>query len=395
MALAHSIVTILLFTGLAGLTGLVIYLWFFALVHFVAGKRATPKAAEPRTRFAFVVPAHNEEAGITDTVTSLLNVCYQRQLFDVVVIADNCTDGTAARAGAAGAECIERHDSTLRGKGYALRHAFTQLLPRGYDAFIVIDADSIVSENFLTPLDMRLRRGEQVIQAFDGLSNPDASILTYLFQVGNLIENTLFWEPKDILGLPIFLRGNGMCFAREILEAHPWDAFSIVEDTEYGLLLTGKGIRIHFAPEIGVYACQPENLQQAFVQRVRWASGNSALTKGRALRLIATGLFRGSISSVDVGLSLIAGSRPLLLLANIVLLGLTVYLGSTAFTCWAGSLFLAQVLYIGLGIAMNGISMQKIVRLVLSPFYLAWICMVSLLGVAGYRKNQWTRTSRS
>lgn len=395
MTLVHSLVTVSLSAGLAILTVLVLYLWFFALVYFFAIKREITAALDPKTRFVFVVPAHNEETGITATVQSLLNVSYPRALFDVVVIADNCTDATAELARVAGAECLERHDTALRGKGYALCHAFTELMPKGYDAFIVIDADSIVSSNFLSVLDARLRRGEQVVQAYYGMSNPDASILTYLFQVGNLIENKLFWIPKNKLGLPIILRGNGMCFSSEILKKYPWNAFSITEDTEYGIMLVNHRISIRFASDIGVFALQPVTLQQAFDQRVRWATGNSTLTKGRAFKLIASGIKQFNIALSDLGVSLIVGSRPLLLVANILLLALSFADGSQILLWWSCSVLFAQVLYICLGIVMNGISCQKMMRLFFSPIYLGWLCMVSLLGVFGFRKNQWVRTTRS
>lgn len=391
----YSIGVFFLVVGLVGLTGLVLYLWFFALAYFVAGKSEVPAAIDPVSRFVFVVPAYNEVTGITATVQSLLNVCYPRALFDVVVIADNCTDETAEMARAAGAECIERHDEHLRGKGYALRHAFTELIPRGYDAFIVIDADSVVSTNFLSTLEVRINRGEQVVQAYVGMSNPDASIMTYLFQVGNLIENKLFWEPKHSFGLPIILRGNGMCFTREILEKFAWNAFSIVEDTEYGLMLINNGVHIHFASEMKVLACQPETLQQAFAQRVRWASGNATLTKARAFKLIISGFMSRSYSQMDLGVSLIAGSRPLLLVATLALFGLSLVIDSQLLVFWAIALLLAQILYIGLGVVLNGISRQKMGRLLLSPFYLGWLCLVSLLGLVGFHNNQWNRTARS
>lgn len=385
---------LLLATALIGLSLLLAYLWFLALSYLFQKKQHTGLAAQPSSRFVFVVPAHNEELGITATVQSLLSVQYPRSLFDVVVVADNCSDATAEQARAAGAVCLERHDINLRGKGYALRYAFTELIPKGYDCFIVIDADSVVSPNFLLVLDARLCRGERVIQAYDGLSNPDASILTYLFQVGNLIENKLFWQPKESYHLPIMLRGNGMCFASDILEAHPWSAFSIVEDTEYGLLLIKNGVRIHFAADIGVYATQPETLQQAFAQRVRWASGNATLTKGKALGLIQAGITSNNANLVDFGLSLIVGSRPLLLLANILLIICSVISGSKPLVIWAISLLLAQFAYIGCGVLLNGITVRKMWRLFASPFYLAWLTMVSVFGLAGFRKNQWTRTAR-
>lgn len=377
------------------LTCLCAYLWFFAGFFFFGKRRiATITGDRFLTRFVFVVPAHNEAEGIAATIHSLKSVEYPPDLFCVVVIADNCSDRTAEIARQEGAQCLERFHASLRGKGYALRFAFEALLPQAYDAFVVIDADAIVSSNFLAVLDGRIRQEQKVVQAYDGLSNPDASILTYLFQVGNIIENRLFWEPKERLGAPVLLRGTGMCFSREILNTYPWKSFSIVEDTEYGLMLLENKVRVHFAPEIGVYARQPENLQQAFVQRVRWASGNAALTKRKALKFIITGISRGNFALADIGLSLIAGSKPLLLLVSTALLVLSVVIGSERLVIWSLILLSSLFLYLALGVIMNGISCQKMLRLVLSPFYLVWLCAVSVLGFAGFRKNQWLRTTR-
>jgi len=159
--------------------------------------------------------------------------------------------------------------------------------------------------------------------------------------------------------------------------------------------LTKNNIKIQFVSDIGVYAQQPETLQQAFAQRVRWASGNATLAKGRAIKLISSGVMLRSIKLIDLGISLIVGSRPLLLVVNIILLVLASVFSKPGIVYWAGLLLLVQILYIGLGIALNGISQQKMLHLFLSPLYLAWLCMVSLLGLVGFRKNQWVRTTRS
>ena len=81
----------------------------------------------PELRFAIVVPAHNEEAGIAATVSNLKAVDYPKDRFSIIVVADNCSDETAARAEAAGAQVIVRHDQERRGKGYALAFAFERL----------------------------------------------------------------------------------------------------------------------------------------------------------------------------------------------------------------------------------------------------------------------------
>jgi len=393
-ALIDVLVTFVVVTSGVILSALVLYQWVLALASLFPCKRQAVASA-PLYRFAFVVPAHNEESGIAATVQSLLNVDYPRSLFEVVVVADNCSDSTAEMARGAGARCLERVDVSLRGKGYALRHAFAQLLAEEFEAFVVVDADSVVTANFLSVINARLGAGDQVIQSYYGVSNPDASIMTYLLQVGNLIENRLYWEAKQLLGLPIFLRGNGMCFRKDVLQRYPWGAFTITEDTEYGLMLVANGIPVQFAPEIGVYAYQPETLEQAFAQRVRWAAGNASLTKGKAAELIWSGLVGKDLSSFDLGISLVAGSRPLMLISNVALAGICGILKKPGLLTWAGIIFIGQLSYIGLGVALNGLSVQKMYRLFLSPIYLLWLCFISILGAAGFRKNQWVRTKRT
>src|SRR5689334_19367486 len=85
------------------------------------------KLRTPGDRPACVVliPAHNEEAGIAATIA---NVREQLDLRDrILVVADNCTDGTAKAAADAGAEVTERSDPDRRGKGFALDHGLRSL----------------------------------------------------------------------------------------------------------------------------------------------------------------------------------------------------------------------------------------------------------------------------
>ncbi len=381
--------------GAALLTALCGYLWLLA-VQLLRKRRSEPhRVHAARTRFVFVVPAHNEESGIASTIQSLRSVDYPAELFSVLVVADNCADATAEVAVREGARCLVRTDDSRRGKGFALKFAFDALAADEYDMAVVIDADSVVSKNFLAGLAERFCAGQQVVQAYDGLSNPDASVLTYLFQVGNLIENRLFWEQKERLGLPILLRGNGMCFSRGILAAYTWDSFSIVEDTEYGLQLLERGVRIRFASEIGVFARQPENLQQAYGQRVRWASGNAVLTRRRAMRYVMKGLSAADRTLVDLGVTLIVGSKPLLLLGNVLLLALAVLFSGTATIVLLAVTLFGQVLYLCAGILMNGLSPRKVRFLSLAPLFLLWLCLIALLGVTGIKSREWVRTSRA
>src|SRR2546430_1893732 len=76
-----------------------------------------------------------------------------------------------------GALVHERTDPAQRGKGYALRWLFRGLLadPQAADAFVVIDADSVVNPAFLRALDRHLAAGAVAIQGYDTVLNPGAS----------------------------------------------------------------------------------------------------------------------------------------------------------------------------------------------------------------------------
>ena len=98
----------------------------YLFVLAILSRRPMPAPCPPsRLRFDVVVPAHDEEAGIERTVRSLLALDWPAHRYRVLVVADNCSDRTAERARAAGAEVLVRDDPTRRGKGYALQRAFS------------------------------------------------------------------------------------------------------------------------------------------------------------------------------------------------------------------------------------------------------------------------------
>src|SRR5580698_6334906 len=84
---------------------------------FFRRRQASP-ASEPRSRVAVLVPAHNEAAGIAETLDNIMAQLGPRDR--LLVVADNCSDDTANIATARGAEISVRSDTKRIGKGYAL-----------------------------------------------------------------------------------------------------------------------------------------------------------------------------------------------------------------------------------------------------------------------------------
>src|SRR5262249_48691646 len=141
----------------------------------------------PRSRILIAIPAHDEAAGIAATVASCRAAEYPESLFTVVVIADNCSDRTSARAAEAGARVIERFDQARKSKGYAIEYMMDELIRAGefdsLDALVIIDADTLIDPHLLAYFDQDLRRGCDWIQAYYTVANPDQTwrtrLLTY------------------------------------------------------------------------------------------------------------------------------------------------------------------------------------------------------------------------
>ncbi len=367
---------------------------YFCVLALAAALRSlrTPVAGVPASRIVVVVPAHDEELGLPATLASLKAMDYPKDLFQIVVVADNCSDATAQVAVNAGVRCLERRDEGRRGKGYALRFAFDRLLEEGFDALAVIDADNQCRSDFLRCMDARLRSGQAVIQARNVVGNPTVNALTWILAVGNAVENDLYSRGKAALSLSSPLRGTGMCFSAEVLRRVPWAASSIAEDAEYGLALAEQGISVHFASETEVWSDAPATLAAAATQRIRWASGNMGMARRSAFAILSRGVRSRNPVLADCGWSMLMRSKPLLLAASFLSALASAWAG--IFAAWGAALLLAWFAYYGGAVWVAGVSRRSLGLTLAAPFYVAWLVAVSALGMAGFRGKQWARTER-
>ena len=261
--------------------------------------------AHPRTRFGVLIPAHNEELLLPKLLDSIRCQDYPEHMYTAIVIADNCCDNTVGCAQDAGVIVLERRDETSKGKGQAIKWVIDAISMDDYDAFLIVDADSVMGFDALKNLDAVVKKGAQVIQCYNGLINPDDSWFTRLLDVSRTISNELYHPGKQRLGLSSYLMGNGMCFTKEILLKYGWDAFTVGEDWEYYAKLVENGEVIGFARDVRVYHRESSSLKQATSQRMRWSSGRFAIAWKYGFRLLLRGLAERNIVKFDAALPLI------------------------------------------------------------------------------------------
>jgi 1,2-diacylglycerol 3-beta-glucosyltransferase len=283
-----------------------IYLALLSILALLPVKIRSEQNARKKS-FAIVVPAHNEELVIGKTLKSLSSIEYPRELFDVIVIADNCTDQTANIVRSAGAAAYERSNRTEVGKGYALRWGFDKILgaEKKYDAIVVIDADCEVTPNMLSILHTYLHRGARVVQIADIVTPKPGVWNSEIIRLGFTLYNVVRPLGKRLIGCSVGLRGTGMCFAADILRDIPWQAYSFAEDLEYGLNLVLHGIKVDFAPEAAVISAMPDQSNQSETQRARWESGRKPLVRHYSPKLLSQSLRKLSYPLFDTFLDLV------------------------------------------------------------------------------------------
>src|SRR5579859_1080702 len=300
MLIASLVLTALLWALIAAQVLLLAYLLFLTVTALVA-PHPSPPATTLTRRFAVLVPAHNEAGTIARLLASLSWLDYPPECVDVCVVADNCDDATASIARSYGARVYEHYNASERAKGFALSWLIKQveLEERSYDAFVVVDADSVLAENFLRSMNARLENGAQAIQAYYSVLNAAESSIAGLRYAALSAVHYLRPLGRSSFGLSAGLKGNGMCFAASIIERFAWQWFTLAEDVEFHLALVEQGVAVQFAPETWVKADMPVTLQQAASQNARWERGRLQLIRQHVPRLLWRGVRRRSWLQVD------------------------------------------------------------------------------------------------
>lgn len=375
---------------------LVSYLLLLTAAALCARKETEPRPGRPSSRFAIMVPAHNEERLLPELLDNLGRLDYPRELYTVFVVADNCSDRTAEIGRAYGAVVFERFSETEQGKGYALEWLLGKIVERGepHDAVVILDADTVVSATFLRVMDARLARGERAIQAYYAVRDPDAAWSSALRSVALTVLHYLRPQGRMVLGGSTGLKGNGMVFAADIVREHRWTN-SLTEDIEYHMALILAGERVTFAPDAVVWAEMPNTLRASDSQNARWERGRIEMLRRFVPRLLREALRRRSFLLFDAAMeqiippfSVLAGGSALALAAAVALrskLGVALGVGLVG----------GQVVYVLTGLRLAGASARTYRSLMYAPVLMIWKLLLYVRVLTGLGPKGWVRTARN
>ncbi len=353
------------------------------------------RQAAAATDTVVLMPAHDEAATIAGIVAPL--VASLPATARLLVVADNCTDDTAAVARAHGAEVIERRDAARRGKGFALDFGRSHLGRRPPACVVIVDADCVVTGDGVAALAARAMAADAAVQArylleADRAAPPMVQISTFAFLVKNLVRQ----RGAARLGAPAVLTGSGMALPWRLFATVPLGGSDLVEDLAMGLALVDAGEPPRYCDGVTVTSAAAGEAA-TLVQRTRWEHGFLDTARRRALPLIGRSLGQGRFGATWLGLHLLTPPLALLLMAcaGVTLMeGVLVALGMAAAPLVA---MLAIDLALGLAVLACWASIGRAVlapgTLLRLPLYALWKVPV-YLGFVGKRQTEWVRTER-
>lgn len=388
---------LLLLSLLTAIPAMVLLVEIAAAVSRKIGNDPQDRTLDRTERVAVLMPAHDEAAGIAAAIAALSPQLGARDR--LLVVADNCTDDTAAIARAAHAEVIERRDPQRRGKGYALDFGMRWLERDPPDLVVMVDADCLAAGQSLDRLARACVETGRPVQALYLMHAPaGASLSQRIAAFAWLVKNKLRPLGAAALGWPCQLMGTGMAFLWPTAHSARLASSHLVEDMQLGLDLAAAGVAPHFCPGALVTSTFPVDRQGTRSQRMRWEQGHLSVIASVGPRLMARAVVRRDVRLAGMVLDLMVPPLAALVLCIAVLAGIDLAWWAVGGSGWPLAVSAVAFGLLGVGVVLawlrEGRSLVSLPELLGLPFYAA--AKIPLyFRMLTRRQVEWVRTKRN
>ena len=359
---------------------------------------------DPETKFTILVPAHNEAAGIARTLEAFDALDYPSDLFSVHIVADNCSDDTAAVVRRSRWTVHERRVPDEPGKGPALNWLLDGVVASGepFDAILIVDADTTVAPGFLKAMNELIRDGVQAAQGYYSVRDPDLSTAASFRFAALACRHHLRPLGRTRLGGSAGLYGNGMMFTRSLFDGRRWTGH-LVEDAELQNELLLEGHLVTYAPDAVLWAEMPQSVSQATSQNLRWERGRIELARRYVPRLLAglNGARGRRLARVDAVFDHLVPPLSVLAFTQIAVAGIHA-VGAAAGhrpSRWAllvdAAAMAALVGHALAGLASVGAPPARYKALLSAPKLVVWKVGLWFEALRPSEQVEWTRTARN
>lgn len=248
-------------------------------------------------RYAVMVAARNEQDVIVNLINSIDAQTYPKELIDIYVIADNCTDDTAKVAKNAGAVVFERFNTEFVGKGYAMNMLFNEVTnlkgKEYYDGYFIFDADNLLDKHFVEEMNKGFGGEYKALTCYRNSKNIGDNWISYGYGIWFLREARYLNHPRCAIGTSCAVSGTGFLFHRDVINRNDgWNFFLFTEDIEFTIDMIVHGEKIGYCHKAIIYDEQPTTFAQSWTQRIRWVKGYFQVF-GKYGKQLVKGIFSG------------------------------------------------------------------------------------------------------
>lgn len=331
-------------------------------------KKRFPKS-ETKGRIAYIIPAHNEESVIFDAVKDVMdNQEYPSELYDIYVVADNCTDNTATLAEQAGAKVLIHNDPDPAHHMalYPLKYGIDYLihLENPYDIIIHLDADNHINPEFSSLMNDAYQSGVDFARPYESAINATQNFYTKACTLFYTFDSRYGSRVRERLGIAAHVNGSGAMMSQRMLEkCGGYDAVSISDDAEFNFNRMLEGYKGHFVEDAIVYEDMPSSFKDTLNRNKRIGSGGMKLLKTKLMTMLKKFFTTGNISYVEMFMTYIFNFLTIILCTWIPLYYifdvLFLYFAGngtiplTMFTAAHYNTILWNTIYIGVGVVVG------------------------------------------
>jgi cellulose synthase/poly-beta-1,6-N-acetylglucosamine synthase-like glycosyltransferase len=389
-------------------------MYYLCVSFFGILRKKNIEKVKPKRSFALIVAAHNEEVVIDDIIESLKGLDYPKKLYDIFVIADNCTDNTALKARKKGVFVYERKTIGKRGKGYALEWMFNKIfkMEKKYDDVAIFDADNLVHKNFLKEMNKQLCKGYKVVQGYLDSKNPGDTWITGSYSIAFWTNNRMFQLARSNLGLSAQLGGTGFSIDTDILKKLGWGATCLTEDLEFTCKLILHGYKVGWAHDAIIYDEKPLTLLQSWNQRKRWMQGFTDVSSRYFFKLVKESIRNCNFLLMDcalysiqpiiavlIGISAVSGGVQYIMKTFNLISNFNTIVYSINFDLFTISMILISILQFVytpfILILEKKLNFKTFLYYIIYPVYAFTWFPISLLGILGKNNREWNHTIHS
>lgn len=289
-------------------TFLIVYMLYYVVTGIFAFiNKNIIRRYKAKHKFAVIIAARNEEKIIVNLLKSLKKQNYPKELFDIFVVPNNCTDNTKGISLANGAKIVDCK-VPVASKGDVLKYTFEYLQKNEaeYEAYCIFDADNIVHPNFLRRMNDALCSGYQVAQGYRDSKNPSDTWISSCYSLFYWVQNFFFNQARMNMGWSSSINGTGFMISKEVLEKYGFNTVTMTEDIEFAAQCAINGVPIAFVKDAVTYDEQPLTFIQSWKQRKRWSVGTIQCLFRYFNPLIKNGMKKGIPQCFDMALFFLA-----------------------------------------------------------------------------------------